>query len=316
MLSSAEPKTATLAKACVSCRSKHLKCDRSEPCLRCRSEGEICTYVASRRGYKGPGKNKNPISDDGNASSSRGSRQEASNIARLNSQLFTLTSPNLSLTSNGNDSAQSMQVSSYIGGENVSSPFAGLNNSSHSDLFNAFYDFFYPGHPFILPRARLMPVLQTKSLPHLELAIQYVGSRYVSASSNSRQRDALRDCLTQQTLPRDGFMVQTLVLFAAGLHFGDEIKPGIGYLDSAISLALDLGMHQAEFAPRNDEDDPLLEESWKRTWWEVYILDGLATSVFPERSFSLWSIPSDVPLPCDEFSYFSGVSALPTKRSQ
>ncbi|KAM3427126.1 hypothetical protein NHJ13734_009107 [Beauveria thailandica] len=39
-------------------RSKHLKCDGQNPCVRCRSSGSDCIYVASRRGYKGPRKNQ------------------------------------------------------------------------------------------------------------------------------------------------------------------------------------------------------------------------------------------------------------------
>lgn len=40
--------------ACVACRTKHLKCDGMKPCSRCASHGVECSYIRSRRGYKGP----------------------------------------------------------------------------------------------------------------------------------------------------------------------------------------------------------------------------------------------------------------------
>ena len=40
--------------ACVSCRSRHLKCDGATRCSRCISENVNCVYLKSRRGWKGP----------------------------------------------------------------------------------------------------------------------------------------------------------------------------------------------------------------------------------------------------------------------
>lgn len=45
-----------VAVACVQCRSRHLKCDGAARCARCVSEGIQCSYVKSRRGWKGPRK--------------------------------------------------------------------------------------------------------------------------------------------------------------------------------------------------------------------------------------------------------------------
>lgn len=49
---------ASVAVACVPCRSRHLKCDGGVRCSRCRNEGVDCTYIKSRRGWKGKRKNK------------------------------------------------------------------------------------------------------------------------------------------------------------------------------------------------------------------------------------------------------------------
>jgi hypothetical protein len=48
---------AAVAVACVACRNRHLKCDGATQCGRCAAEGIPCSYVKSRRGWKGPRKN-------------------------------------------------------------------------------------------------------------------------------------------------------------------------------------------------------------------------------------------------------------------
>lgn len=49
---------ASVAVACVQCRSRHLKCDGGAQCSRCRTDNVECTYIKSRRGWKGKRKNK------------------------------------------------------------------------------------------------------------------------------------------------------------------------------------------------------------------------------------------------------------------
>jgi hypothetical protein len=53
----AQPRT-SVAVACVPCRSRHLKCDGGVRCSRCRADGVECTYIKSRRGWKGKRKSK------------------------------------------------------------------------------------------------------------------------------------------------------------------------------------------------------------------------------------------------------------------
>src|SRR3954470_7469895 len=51
---SASSNRSAVAVACVQCRSRHLKCDGGARCSRCTQEGIQCSYVKSRRGWKGP----------------------------------------------------------------------------------------------------------------------------------------------------------------------------------------------------------------------------------------------------------------------
>jgi hypothetical protein len=48
----------SVAVACVPCRTRHLKCDGGVRCSRCRAEGVECSYIKSRRGWKGKRKSK------------------------------------------------------------------------------------------------------------------------------------------------------------------------------------------------------------------------------------------------------------------
>jgi hypothetical protein len=55
---SAAQARASVAVACVPCRSRHLKCDGGVRCSRCRTDNVECTYIKSRRGWKGKRKNR------------------------------------------------------------------------------------------------------------------------------------------------------------------------------------------------------------------------------------------------------------------
>lgn len=48
-----------VALACTECRARHLKCDAGVPaCNRCQTDGRDCSYVKSRRGWKGTRRKK------------------------------------------------------------------------------------------------------------------------------------------------------------------------------------------------------------------------------------------------------------------
>jgi hypothetical protein len=73
-------------------------------------------------------------------------------------------------------------------------------------------------------------------------------------------------------LPPNGFTVQMLLLTAIAVHCDGELEQGRAILDRAISLALELRMHSRAFATM--ERDPVLAESWRRTFWSLYISDA------------------------------------------
>jgi hypothetical protein len=73
-------------------------------------------------------------------------------------------------------------------------------------------------------------------------------------------------------------------------------------------LTLEIGLNRMEYALINGENDSQLEESWRRTWWGMYTANGMMTAVNPGVQFRLKDVVTDVPLPCENTQYFSGVS--------
>lgn len=76
----------------------------------------------------------------------------------------------------------------------------------------------------------------------------------------------------------------------------------------ARQLALDLGMHHREFAIDHGNGDPVLEESWRRTWWQVYIVDAFFSAIRRSADFPSYHIEATTDLPCEEEEYERGVS--------
>ena len=75
-----------------------------------------------------------------------------------------------------------------------------------------------------------------------------------------------------ENLPPNGFTVQALLLAAIALHSQDDMVRSRAILDRAIYLALKIRMNSRTFA--NMERDPVLAESWRRTYWFMYVTDA------------------------------------------
>ncbi|KAI9923940.1 hypothetical protein AWENTII_008323 [Aspergillus wentii] len=74
-------------------------------------------------------------------------------------------------------------------------------------------------------------------------------------------------------------------------------------MQATIQLSLDLGMNRASFAEQNSFGSSIFEESWRRTYWELYVVEGLLAAMRDQSTFRLYSQKADVSLPCDEESY-------------
>jgi hypothetical protein len=307
----------TVPSACVQCRSKHLKCDGLNPCTRCSSNSFECVYVRSRRGFKGPrrnGTNGTPSKASSvsgpvdrscpmiNPGATRGASNVPSGLAtppdhRLQTLPRTLDLPLFD-----------------IGQELVS--FEPKPLPPGLDLrercIEAFFYHFYPAHPFILPRDAFFKLRKEKPLDHLEAAMRYVGSFYVPQAPTVALGLEAERTVYNADCPKDGFRVQAMLILTIGLDGYTYQEKALQILVDAQDLALEFGMNKREFAFINGNGSEMLQESWRRTWWEMYIVDGMIAGVHQKSTFRMKEIPADVGLPCEERDYASGVSRKPT----
>lgn len=313
---------ASVAVACVPCRSRHLKCDGGVRCSRCRTDGVDCTYIKSRRGWKGKRKSKpedniSPVAING----AQAPQAPANNSHMVNNG--TMAAGGLpSLDSYYKGEAPVTNQLSSTNGIHVQSmpppaPQLNLNGTARLNRFGhlgpetsiqAFYHYFYNSHPFCLPEPRLLDVFNQRKAPLLEYAVQYLGSSFLPAIPTDMFKDALDRNINSGSYARDGWSVQALLLYAIGLHACNEVPRAAQVFAIAQALTLEIGLNRMQYAQIYGESDPQIEESWRRTWWSMYTANGMLCAVNPGVEFKLKDILTDVPLPCDNAQYLSGVS--------
>lgn len=304
---------ATVPSACVQCRSKHLKCDGLQPCSRCSSNSFECEYVRSRRGFKGPRRNgtQNKASSVSagpvdmscplvHPNGVRGTPNVPSGLATPpDHRLMTLPRPvDLPLFDIGQE---------VVAFDPKSLP-SGLDLRER--CIEAFYYHFYPAHPFTLPRSNHFALRKERPIDYLEAAMRYVGSFYVPQAPTVALGLEAERSVYQAECPKDAFRVQAMLILAIGLDGYTYQEKALQILLDAQDLALELGMHNREFAFMNGGGSEVLQESLRRTWWELYITDGMIAGVHQKSNFRMKDILADVLLPCEEREYISGVSPI------
>lgn len=260
-----------LSVACTACRYKHHRCDGRKPaCSRCVAGAKECTYLPSRR-RGNPKPRHPPISSPDEAE------------ADLTQSIFQ-DHPSGRLTE---------------------------DDTPNSQLLNLYYNYFHAAHPCVLPRLYLDLFLGRDALQPLFRVICYIGSLFSpSIYSEERKEDvqsALAGIRTRER-PITGFDIQAVLLYSVAVYWSNEPEHGTALLDEAIQMAVEIGMNRKEFATQYGNNNPVLEESWRRTWWLFYITDAHiagSTHVFPFRTSS---IDKTVDLPCEEHEYEFGVT--------
>jgi hypothetical protein len=157
------------------------------------------------------------------------------------------------------------------------------------------------------------------------MTVQFIGSHYSTTLSS----DSLR-VMTARELEKDdddndhggagkrtANMVQARLLFSIALHARYEVQEGEVILGRAVQLALEIGLHKGSYCFVNGVQDPVEEESLRRTWWELFVVDGYMAALHRKTTFKARSVQSaDVPLPCEESVYAesggAGGNLLPT----
>lgn len=245
------------SRACLSCRNKHLKCDGQTPvCARCADADISCVFVKSRRGYRGSA--KKPSLD-------------ASTVPEIfNSSTFNVPQD---LSSATELQFPVQQDPTSLSNETISMPGVESDDVDDEYLVDMYYQNVHPAHPFILPR-RVYLQDRTVFPTHLRNTICFIASHHSSHCSDAYQGRS--NLVFDPSIPEDGFKVQALILLTLTSYARFERDVGNRALTAAIDLALRIGLNSNSFAYNQN---PVFQESWRRTWWELYTITGLISLI-------------------------------------
>lgn len=163
------------------------------------------------------------------------------------------------------------------------------------------YSAFWPPHPFLPPRMCLEEHVSGSEGTTLIVVINYIGSIYAHARNNEVQ--ALAPPQQLEEYPRNGLTVQSLILLAISSHMSNNPIKAQAFLHTAMDIALDIGLYRNDFSTSHGKGSHAMEESWRRTWWELYILDIMFAGLNQTSKMRLKDVDSDVLLPCEEEMY-------------
>ena len=305
--------------ACAHCRSRHVRCDARTPCSRCQAKGENCVYQKSRRGGRRIRKPTQSEIDHPSSTPSKflpadfSSSSPIQDSYRTSNPIDSSPNPNSLAPVTLDRIASSGNSSSITTDQNVRVVVeASTFQDDTEDLLDSYYTQFHPAHPCALPRLFFKQRLETDSLslkPVL-IVMKYIGSLYMSSATSASLEALVLETLAEGRVATNlstGYHVQSLILYSIAVYWCSETHRGLSLLNEAISNAIDLGMNLQGFAVEHGHGDPVLEESWRRTWWLIHVTDAHfagSTHTYPMKTTEVFM---DVDLPCEEESYVSGV---------
>ncbi|KAL3449145.1 hypothetical protein BJX65DRAFT_306207 [Aspergillus insuetus] len=324
-----------VSNACIPCRSRHMRCDSTTPvCSRCQAEGSRCVYIKSRRGGVRRGSAQSvPGSGSGSVPgpSHPQSQHQPHPHAQAHPQAQPQSNPQEQLhhhlqlrLPNGTITPTSLSSHSSLGRETqTQESYPNIQPHPHSlyeestadatdnELLSLYYTYFHAAHPCVLPQwsLRLRAALQPESLELLMPVLQYIGSLYTPSIDSAPLETKVLDTLSSIRCSGTSFTpfdIQALLLYSVAVYWNDEIPRSLDLLDEVISNAVKLGMNRTGFDSSHGEGDPILEESWRRTWWVLYLtashVSG-STHSFPCKADGIFV---SVRLPCEEGVYEAG----------
>ncbi|KAL6874718.1 hypothetical protein J3F83DRAFT_728456 [Trichoderma novae-zelandiae] len=276
--------------ACLPCRNQHLKCDANRPiCARCRSLARSCSYPESRRSAK-----------------YRNTVAWKTQIHETSPNSQNLLSPS---ASRSQDDEQPANLEPCISPSmlSVGAPVPELATKpnilpTNRHLLDLYYEYFHQGHPFLLPRkaldARLRVDSPSPSLQQLTATMEYIGSFYQTTPMGTSGPLHI-----EVDMQLDGFIVQTTLLRAMAKSMRDDRPDAEVLLNQAIQQAMLIGMHEKSFADAVGDGDPVLSESWRRTWWMLYLTDFNFSVARRDYTPIITKSCHNVELPCEDALY-------------
>lgn len=300
--------------ACLPCRSRHVKCDGKRPCCgRCTEVRNQCSYAQSRRGGLDRAalteRRKRMASAVCNEPVNQSSLQQAMAVHPEGGTTPLLPDdvrhePNAIDVDHGDGNTDSVSRERVVR----------LGTIANDALIDSYYKNFHICHPFVLPRNHLTKLYQDPSrqdnLAPLVATLRLIGNIYNAREWSIPLRDSVEASMSMLS-PSDPILVQCRILYSVALFWFDHKADAKSQMDEAARLAINLQMFRAEFAASQGLDHPVLRESWRRTWWMLYIFDAYYAGTLGTMNLRVMDIEVTVELPCDEADYQSGVSIKP-----
>ncbi|KFY29865.1 hypothetical protein V494_08424 [Pseudogymnoascus sp. VKM F-4513 (FW-928)] len=141
--------------------------------------------------------------------------------------------------------------------------------------------------------------------------MRFVGSLYAYSNQSSQLRERVTIAMEEAKDLQCPFMAQCHLLYSIALYWCGAELHSRDEMDTAIRIALDLAMNRCQFAAENGNGDPILEESWRRTWWQIYIVDANYAAMKRTSTFPTLKVEITTELPCEEHEYASGAIPYP-----
>ncbi|KAF9735063.1 hypothetical protein PMIN06_000838 [Paraphaeosphaeria minitans] len=301
-----------VALACIQCRARKVRCDSTQPaCNRCRADEKNCEYQKSRRGGRPRRPTTVPIQVA--AGESHSPTYSSSNFAsRANSHLLRHGTSGSSTTQSV---CENLELKSF---ETVLPSGTRLTNTLVDQLLTQYYTHFHVSHPCVLPRWALETrMAKEEGISDFLLPVLfYIGSIFAHSVDSTPFANAAAAAMEagQRNSTRftpNPYFIQALMLYSIAVYWCNGPGRGREMLDECIEGSFTLGMHQKDFAVRNGNGDPVLEESWRRTWWQIHVTDiHIAGSTHSYRGLSV-KFPITTDLPCEEECYETGIIPTP-----
>jgi hypothetical protein len=305
--------------ACVPCRQKHVKCDAKRPvCDRCAAEDKTCHFLNSRRG----GLTRSALAERRcNLQGRRRSFPTGETAQYVSSEFDSGPQQEefgIQPTVDEGYASHSAALSSSTPADPGSTSIQGLLdqdwNVSGDHYIGLYYQHFHHLHPCVLPRKHLDKMLEDASghsrLELLLSVMRSVGTLYSPFSQ--RRQDKIVHRISSGIDPvKDAFSVQSLLLNSIALYWCGQEESSREEMDHAISIALAIFMHKCTFATAHGLANSVLEESWRRTWWQLCIVDAYYAAMLHQTSPLMCRPDVTTELPCEETEYEAGVRLQP-----
>lgn len=203
-----------------------------------------------------------------------------------------------------------MGPTNVVGVDTTSSQVAFQVNTER--LLDMYYENCWPACPVPLPLHHLnrRRLGEDHGMDSLLLVLHYIGSIFAPWTFPDSYYEPAQTALSSPLLPQTPWNCQALMLFATAQLHTDKPHSARGTLSKATSIAIEIGMNTQEFAVTYGLGDPVLEESWRRTYHFLTLTDQHFSVIVNNPVYTLIDIPNLVDLPCEDEFYESGVSRL------